>query len=201
MISDPPLSPPLAPPGAGLPVPELVAARMIFAWHRFATTRVRAESEIATECDAVVFLVQNCDPEVGAKRVLIPRLRGMEDSSRHWSVFMTLEHLRIVNNAIAEIISLLAQGRSPARAASTAAVKPSADVDAGVIEPFVRSCAAITQAAGAVPNLHTSARYAHPWFGLLNAAGWHAMAGFHMRLHRRQIESILARMAPPAGSV
>ena len=29
----------------------------------------------------------------------------------------------------------------------------------------------------AIPNLKTTARFAHPWFGPLDASGWHAMAG------------------------
>lgn len=190
----------LAPPGAGLPGPELLVARLIFAWHRFTTTRARAESQIAAERDALVFLAQDCDPEDAIRRVLIPRLRGLEDSSRHWSVLMTLEHLRIVNTGIAEVIGLLAQGKQPERAASTATVKPSAAVDAGVVKAFVRSCDAITQAAAAVPDLHTPTRYAHPWFGPLDAAGWHAMAGFHMRLHHQQAECILAQLPSPTSS-
>ncbi|HCN29134.1 MAG TPA: hypothetical protein DIT64_10345 [Verrucomicrobiales bacterium] len=37
----------------------------------------------------------------------------------------------------------------------------------------------------------TDARYAHPWFGPLDETAWHALAAFHLRLHRRQIERIL----------
>ncbi|HCN78968.1 MAG TPA: hypothetical protein DIT13_17465 [Verrucomicrobiales bacterium] len=31
----------------------------------------------------------------------------------------------------------------------------------------------------------TDARYAHPWFGSLDETAWHALAAFHLRLHRR----------------
>ncbi|MBX3389322.1 MAG: hypothetical protein KF691_07680 [Phycisphaeraceae bacterium] len=42
-----------------------------------------------------------------AERVLIPRLRGLEDSSRYWSVWMMLDHLRIVNSQVAMVIASL----------------------------------------------------------------------------------------------
>jgi hypothetical protein len=43
----------------------------------------------------------------------------------------------------------------------------------------------------ATPYLRTKARFAHPWFGPLDAAGWHLMAGMHLSIHRVQIERIL----------
>lgn len=186
-------SPRLAPPGAGLPKPELFAARLIFRWHCFTTSRAQAAAMIVAERDACLALIRDRTPALLARRVLIPRLRGLEDSSRDWSVYMTLEHLRIVNASIAEVIGLLAQGKTPAQAASTAAVKPSPSVGGETVAAFAAGCEQLAATVAAVPDLHTSTRYAHPWFGPLDAAGWHAMAGFHLRLHRRQIEDILAR--------
>lgn len=123
----------------------------------------------------------------------------MEDSSRHWSVFMTLEHLTIVNRSVAAVITALGAGRTPPGAASTAAVKPSASAGPEVLEKFPASCEAVESAVAAIPDLRTSRRYRHPWFGALDAESWHAMAGFHMRLHRRQILAILA--APEAEGI
>ena len=42
------------------------------------------------------------------RRVLIRRPPGLEDSSRYWSAFMTLEHLRIVHREMVRIIDALA---------------------------------------------------------------------------------------------
>ena len=185
-------APQLAPPGAGLPRPELFVARLRFAWVRRRGTRAGFDAQFAQERDRVLALAAGCSPEQAARRVLIARLRGMEDSSRHWSVWMTLDHLRITNNAFAGVITLLGQGKVPPHTASTAAVKPSPDVDAGVVEAFTRSCDDFLRAAAAVPDLRTAARYTHPWFGPLDAAAWHALGPFHVGLHRRQIERILA---------
>ncbi len=128
--------------------------------------------------------------EAGARPTLIKRLPGLEDSSRNWSVFMTLEHLRIVNADIAEAISLLAQSRVPMRVVSTAAVKPAAGIGSEVIAAFEKSCDVLASTVTGVGDLRTKTRYDHPWFGPLDAAGWHAMAGFHLRLHRKQVECI-----------
>jgi len=118
-------------------------------------------------------------------------VRGLEDSSRYWSVWMTLEHLRIVHLGIARTIDSLAREIAPSGQASTAAVKPRADVDASVVEDYEKSCDALL-AAGAAAKLNSTARFPHPWFGPLNDRGWFALAGGHLGLHRRQIERILA---------
>ena len=193
MATDPSVSlPRLAPPGAGLPRPELLAARLIFGLQRALSTRDRAEATLRQERDAILLRVRACDPVQAARPVLIPRLRGLEDSSRNWSVYMTLDHLRIVNTAVATTIRQLLDGQAPAGQASTAAVKPALDVGASVVGAFVDSCEAVIAVGQAAPSLRTAARYAHPWFGPLDAEAWHFMVGFHLRLHRAQIDRIMA---------
>ena len=111
---------------------------------------------------------------------------------------MVLDHLRIVNFAFADVIRLLRRGQVPARVARTADVKPDPRADVAVLETFEQSCDAFTQSAGGAGSLRTAARYAHPWFGSLDAAGWHTLGGFHMLLHRHQMEKILHGLAPTA---
>jgi hypothetical protein len=183
--------PKLAPPGAGLPGIELFVARLRFAWRRMRGTREQFTAQFERERVAILKIARSLEPEMAGQRVLIPRLRGMEDSSRNWSVWMTLDHLRITNTAFGQVIQLLAQGRVPDRVASTAAVKPSPDVGASVVEEFERSCELLLHSVADMPDLRTKARYAHPWFGPLDAASWHALCGWHMGLHRNQIERIL----------
>jgi hypothetical protein len=184
----------LAPPGAGLPKPELFIARMIFGWFRRSRSRAALTTMFEAERAAILRLAASCDPATGARRTLIQRLPGLEDSSRDWSVFMTLEHLRIVHEVVGESIRSLSEGIVPERVASTAAVKPSMEVDATAIDAFDRSCDRLQAVVAAIPDLRTAASYRHPWFGPLDAAGWHAMASFHLRLHRKQVEAILAAM-------
>ena len=133
-----------------------------------------------------------------ARRVLIRRPPGLEDSSRYWSVYMTLDHLRIVHLEMVRIIDALAKGAVPDGKASTAAVKPNPDVDASVVGAFDVSCEALLASVVRAGNMKTTARFAHPWFGPLDAAGWHALAGGHLGIHRVQIERIIKGLASGA---
>ncbi len=152
------------------------------------------DAEFALERQRIRTLVQLCGPEAASRRVLIPRVRGLEDSSRYWSVWMTLEHLRIIHGTMARTIQSLANGVVPSGVASTARVKPGTELSAGVVEEYEKSCDELIATAAGVADLNTTVRYPHPWFGPLNAAGWHALAPSHLAIHRQQIERILARL-------
>ncbi len=184
--------PTLAPPGAGLPAFELFMGRILFGLRRRLGNRDGFTARFQRERERIRTLVESCEPGLRDRRVLIARVRGLEDSSRHWSVWMTLDHLRIVNGQMALVITALSQGQVPQRKASTAAVKPSPDADATVVEAYEASCDALLAAAAAVPELKTAARFEHPWFGPLDAAGWYALAGGHLAIHRRQLVRIIA---------
>jgi hypothetical protein len=191
-----PTTPTLAPPGAGLPALELWIACVLFGLKQCFGTREGFTSRFEQERATIRQLLTTCDPARRGEPVLIPRLRGLEDSSRHWSVWMTLEHLRITNSVFAMVITSLAHGEVPTKKASTADVKPRADVTAEVEQAFEASCDEMYAAAAAVPDLKTAARYAHPWFGPLDAAGWHALTATHMAIHRAQIAKIIAALPP-----
>jgi len=183
--------PKLAPPGAGLPKIELTIGRLLFAWRRRKGDRDAFNARFQHERQAIHAMAASCNPESGSRRVLIRRARGMEDSSRYWSVWMVLDHLRIVNGDIARIIESLAKGVVPPGTASTARVKPSTGATASVMDEHERVCDKLLATVAAVSDLKTAAKYAHPWFGPLDAAGWHALAGGHMGIHRAQLERIL----------
>jgi len=183
-------APQLAAPGAGLPLPELLIGRVMFFLYRHRGGRESHADLFRHERDAILELVAACPPAARGERVLIERLRGLEDSSRHWSVWMTLDHLRICNEAFGSVIQALAAGSPPAEKASTAAVKPSPRAGADCEESFRRSCDDFLAVAAAVPDLRTRARYEHPWFGAMDAAAWHALNGLHLRIHHRQIARI-----------
>ncbi|HTR40213.1 MAG TPA: DinB family protein [Pseudomonadales bacterium] len=153
--------------------------------------RDKFNAHFQRERAAIGALVRSCDEESGAQRVLIARVPGMEDSSRNWSVWMTLDHLRIIHRGVSNTISSLAKGVVPPGQASTAAVKPSPEASAAVMAEYEKSCDDLLATVAAIPNLKTSARFAHPWFGPLDAADWHAMAGTHLAIHRKQIERII----------
>lgn len=150
-----------------------------------------ARKLFGAEKEKILSLITGVSEELASTRILIPRLRGMEDSSRFWSLYMVLEHLRIVNHASTEIISTLLAGASPKIEASTASVKPGADIDETVVGAFIAGCEKFEGVCSTEKNFKTTHTLAHPWFGELNAQQWHFFAGFHMALHRKQILKIL----------
>lgn len=199
------LEPRLAPPGAGLPAVELLVARGLFRLRRFVLTREAVTRRFGQERDRLRFLLGGLDAPAAGRRVLITRVRGLEDSSRYWSVWMTLDHLRIVHRAITGVLGALGRGVVPPGTASTAAVKPNPEVTAEVVEAFEASCDTLLDAASRLADLRTRVRYAHPWFGPLDAAGWYQLAAGHLGIHRVQIERIRAglateRVRPEAGA-
>lgn len=191
--------PTLAPPGAGLPQPELAIARLMLRWQLRFTNRARSNARFVRERDGVLVLARSCPPAQAGQRVLIKRLPGLEDSSRFWSVYMTVEHLRIVNQGIGAVIAQLARGVVPERLTRTADVKPGKDIAGSVLEEFARGCDDLERTVSAVADLRSLVKHPHPWFGPLDAGEWYYMAAFHMGLHRVQIERILKELGSPEG--
>jgi uncharacterized damage-inducible protein DinB len=183
----------LAPPGAGLPFPENLIARCLLRWKRLTGNSADFTAHFLRERETISRLISNLDETTLSRRVLIERPRGLEDSSRNWSILMTLDHLRIVHMAFIGVIRSLTNGRVPEGEASTAAVKPDPTVSLDVIGEYEASCDALLETLAAVKNFKTQTRYSHPWFGPMDAHGWHALAAGHMSIHRTQIQRILAK--------
>lgn len=183
--------PRLAPPGAGLPFFELLIARILFRRRVRTGNSAAFTARFVAERERIRGLVRDCAPPRGARRVLIRRVRGLEDSSRYWSVAMTLDHLRIVNGEMAKVIRALTAGTVPPGRASTAAVKPDPGVSMAVAPLYEESCDTLLAAVANVPSQGTEVKFPHPWFGPMDASAWHALSGSHMAIHRVQIERIL----------
>jgi hypothetical protein len=142
------------------------------------------------ETNSILALAEGTDPSLASQRVLINRLRGLEDSSRYWSLYMTIEHLCIVNRFIIDVINSLLKGQKPQVVVSTAAVKPNEQVNQNVVTLFRSICDEFNNTFPTTKNLESNTTLAHPWFGELNAKQWHYFAGFHMSLHRKQMIKI-----------
>ena len=197
LIMDATEEPKLAPPGAGLPAVELFVGRQLFRLRCLTGNRDSFNSRFLQERAVIHQTMASVHEKSLGTRVLIRRPPGLEDSSRYWSVLMTLDHLRIVNLAIEGILGALGKGIVPEGTASTAAVKPDPAVTSAVIHDYEKSCDAVLAAAAKVSDLRTSVKYAHPWFGPLDAFQWFAMAGGHMGIHRVQIERIVQGLRSP----
>jgi hypothetical protein len=181
----------LQPPGAGLPKPELIIARIMFRT-RCALTNYDSYAKLFKEERVKIKnRYSNLSDDDAKARVIIKRLPGLEDSSRFWSVYMTLDHLRIVNSSIADIVAKLSNGIKPEGAASTAAVKPSEQVTGLIKAEYESSCDLVLKSLSEANNKVSSTTFPHPWFGDMTYKNWAALVGSHMGIHRKQISSIL----------
>lgn len=189
--------PELAPPGAGLPFLEWAMAKYIIFPSLFRhTDKDRAIRAFQNESERIMEQVSALNVSQLSSRRLIPRLQGIEDSSRYWSVAMTVQHLVIVGERMRQIVLDLSQGGTRLAPSSTADLKPSPDVDA---ESVIRDFRGMTQrfvddATAADIYAFPQARYPHPWFGPLNAHQWLAFIAPHQAIHRKQITEIIARL-------
>jgi len=185
--------PKLDKPGAGLPWPQSWITRMIVPPMARRFTWDECAAKFALQSEKVQKMVQPLDDVTIQARVLVPRLRGLEDSSRFWSVSMTLEHLIIVGDGVADIIVKLAMGEKPKEIVETANVKPQ--------EKYIGTAARLEFAAMAQRVRHrleteivdrdSKVTHDHPWFGPFTARQWHWLLGGHTVIHRDQIRSIL----------
>lgn len=183
--------PHLQAPGAGLPRVERFITRLGFKLGTPLVSRKRASKWFRADADRMLSLVRGLDPEKASKRVLIKRIGGLEDSSRYWSAYMTLEHLVIVNEAVVGVIETLTSGQTISQVVSTAAVKPNPGADASFIERFAASASTYLDRVERIADLRTKLTHRHPWFGELNGIGWHRLAAIHHGIHRKQIENII----------
>jgi hypothetical protein len=184
------IRPNLAAPGAGLPAPELLIANMMFSLKCFTGNRRAFVAKFNEERVRIHELIESLPVTKRGEPILIARLRGLEDSSRNWSAWMTLDHLRITNLAFAHFVTELSRGRVPDMVVLTADVKPDPAVTQSVEDDYEASCDEFLDALAKAPELKSKAKLAHPWFGPLDAFRWLALASVHMGIHRAQLAAI-----------
>jgi hypothetical protein len=63
-------------------------------------SQAEASELFQRETEKILELVQTTPIKQAGTPVLIKRVTGIEDSSRNWSLYMVLDHLRIVDNGL-----------------------------------------------------------------------------------------------------
>lgn len=194
MQKKPSMEPKLARPGAGIPIFERLLTRF---W-----LLPRAEKRMSAEAVSKLFLselrkIYELASTLGEKqlatRVLVPRVPGLEDSSRYWSVAMTLEHIVLVSDSMEKISASLARGIVPPIWVDIAKIKPQGQLEAfEALEKF-RSYVHSEQQKGNLEHLHvpSKAKLVHPWFGALHARAWNTLKASHAAVHRKQVQLIV----------
>jgi len=187
--------PKLGKPGAGLPFLEWAVAKYIVFPRRFKnSSKEKALADFAEQSDKILKLARGLSSEQLVERRLIARLQGLEDSSRYWSVAMTLDHLTIVGNLMSHAVIELSKGNNALKVVGTAEVKPGAAADAArSLKNFEEMTERFLLEVGkANIDVRSKVTHPHPWFGPLNAYQWLVFAAPHEHIHLRQIEAIVA---------
>ncbi|EXJ14340.1 DinB family protein [Imhoffiella purpurea] len=182
------------PPETRIPAHErLVADLGIRVYASFASP-ANILRRFSSEAERIIALSGRLTPEQGASPVRIRRFPGIESGSRHWSVYMTLDHLVMVNTAITALIHAICSDRHHDIEIRVEDVRPHADAGPDRVEALSNLVERYAHQIERFGPLTSRSRYPHPWFGPLTARQWHALAAVHNRMHRVQVEKILRRL-------
>jgi hypothetical protein len=144
------------------------------------------------EGQKIIALCEHLNEESLFERVLVPKLFGLEDNSRYYSVAMTLEHLLMVGMALQVRILLLSRGKKVQNHVKIEDVKPYKKIDSQVLENFKDFLTNYREKLNKnIENIHIDNTSQHPWFGAFNPKQWSILALVHQIVHRREIEAIV----------
>lgn len=181
----------LAPPGAGIPLPAQIFLRLFIRPFK-AEKADWAESKLRFEKTTQKILreIEGLSEEQISQRVLVPPQMGLEDSSRYWSIAMTLEHLELVNRLMAQLIQALTHGIVPDAKADIAKMKPMRNLSAAESLQIFRRFSLEEFSIISIGDRNSQLRFAHPWFGKMTARAWYWLMAIHQGIHLQQIRAI-----------
>ena len=184
-------------PGAGLPFLEkAIAQYILFPYTCSRLNREKAVSATQRAGKKCIEKARYVSKDQLSQQILIPRLRGLEDSSRYWSIAMTIEHLFIVHNGMLGMTRALSADQKVDQVVSTADVKPTGKVDPeDILGRYEAVIADYADKVALLPDLKLcKATHLHPWFGELNAHQWLCLNAIHTQIHLGQILEIIKRL-------
>ena len=130
--------------------------------------------------------------------IKIPRVIGVSESTRNWSVLMVIDHLCLVIEDCRKAIVSLSDGVEPRGEIDLSLYAPNPDVGFEVLGRFEQTtqgfCLDIQTAMKRETVFSGPARFSHPCFGSMNAKNWLAFAALHQAIHRRQVQKIIVML-------
>jgi hypothetical protein len=185
-------------PGAGLPWYERGTLNFLFKTGAHLLSDRATLKIFRAESNELQRIAHDDESYDVFEKLLIPRVIGIEDSSRNWSVAMVLDHLCLTNAEMMVAVESLSQGIVPKGEVDIALYKPHPDVGIDVFDRFQavneRYIETIESLLDASANLKRRPVFPHPWFGWLSPHQWHVLAAMHQRIHRRQVQKIVAML-------
>lgn len=181
--------PKLDAPGKGLPFLHMLYARVRFGWSLSKKdTPEKNWKRFEKTNRKILDLVKNLSLEQMHKKVLVPKLPGIEDSSRYWSVADTLEHIEIVAESIAELLELLVKKEVPNKKVDIASYKPKGKYNGQDPRPnFEHLSKKMLERLSPLEIKHQKPYFNHPWLGNFSALQWQWLLSTHSGIHLNQI--------------
>lgn len=157
------------------------------------TAHGKATRQIIAERDQTLSVARQLGPELVAKNTTVRPMPGIDHDMRGWSVAQILEHNTIVNTVFTDIVDHLLRGEILISDFDVKNdVMPAEGVGSEQIEIFAKSVDRyLARIDGVSPaDMAATKPQHHPMFGPFTAKHWHAMFGFHLKLHRRQAQAV-----------
>jgi len=179
--------------GAGISSPKRLAAKHImFPLLNHFISWEKAWDIYDAEGEKIVRMASSLTHEQLFERVLVPKLFGLEDNSRYYSVAMVIEHLLIVGKALQVRIPILSQGEKLEGDVQIEDVKPYTEISENIVKEFQTFLSSYRENLETnLGDIHIDNTSEHPWFGEFNPKQWSILGMVHQVVHRRQIEAII----------
>lgn len=188
-ILPPPI--PLDKPGAGIAwYKKLVLRLYVLPFVGRKTSFAQAKLNFTKITEKILLEIESLSDQQMQTQILVKPIQGLEDSSRFWSIAMTLEHLFIVGTKVMNGISALQRNQLPLEVADTAKVKPLGQMRVSDAITLFKQFAVVTFPSIPESICKHSLKYAHPWFGPMTAKEWYWLLGMHQGIHLKQIREI-----------
>lgn len=124
----------------------------------------------------------------------VPKMLGVDEDMRDWSLLMILDHNRIVNGAVKNVVVHLGNGQQLPKDKEIDTkhdVMPGHKLGDETIALFFESITDYQKSVRSIDSLEGQVERLHPVFGMFNAHQWHCMFGFHLHIHVKQAKKLL----------
>ncbi len=180
--------------GKGLPIFEKIILRDIcFPLIKTFLSWENALTFYKSESLKLIQTIEKLDNETLFKRLLVPKIIGLEDNSRFYSPAMVLLHLIFIGKQLNILIILLSKDKKLNSTIKIEDFKPPIDIDLNIVKEFKKfNNNYINSMENKVKDKFIKNYLPHPWFGRLNPHSWLIMSAIHLMVHRRQINKIIS---------
>jgi hypothetical protein len=184
--------PQLDKPGAGLPFFEALMVRWYVAPRQSRGNDKEKNLRLFSLVGARILKEAGAVPaEKRDVKVLVPRMKGIEDSSRFWSPNEVLEHLLITGLGMRGLIVSLAHGKPSDYEVKIENFKPKGKYAGGDARPDFKAFVDETiELLSPLNIIDGGLTHKHPWMGPFNALQWTWLLAGHGGLHLAQLQAI-----------